>query len=140
MKQEQKLALWLNEADGDDTPTWLVAKRTTIDFVRKLTHSRYYVNRKPQQAITLSDLVAAGGVENEYDATTYIMGFTVRPPTDEWLDLESAALNLTRREREMLVFHVLGYSGIELSKAFGVSESRITQILKRTQSKLRAAC
>ena len=138
--QEQKIALWRDE----DAATWypIVARRAAIPFVRTITHNRRSYVRIVQQPVTMADIAGCFSRDDgdDHDPSAYITGFIVGPPTDRWLDLEAAAQTLTRRERELLVFTALGYSGVELSQAFGVSEGRVSQILKHTRAKLRAAC
>lgn len=120
--QEMRIDLW--RSDGNHPV--LTCRRSGIDFVRWLKGRRI---RKPFVE-SLSNL-------NEKDDTlsNNIPDPSVHP-TDDLMDAAAELGKLTSREQHLILLKSYGYRLSEIGILYGISFSRVSQIITDAQAKL----
>jgi RNA polymerase sigma factor (sigma-70 family) len=116
---------------GPSEETYVVYKmrNAVMDALRGLDFISIYGRRKERD----TGIPACQGFvqvqEDRDEATERHSAFSPPPPIEDMIDRATALAVLPPREQGMYLMRAKGYTGVEVGKAYGVTESRVSQIL-----------
>lgn len=129
--QEMRIALW---QAGETKYPRTVAKNTAIDFVRKVNHFRRSDKTSPQ-VYSFTSVEAASRAEG----VSLLDSFEAQAaPIDEMLDCRALIGRLMPHDQRLVGALARGETQVGFAASEGISESRVSQLVKRVRERLSA--